>query len=189
MSDEENGYFALVRLAEVSKKYKEGRGAGWLAQRFDEERDYLLEVASDATRNYRPLFSEIVDRFPKGAVLEELTSEQLADFAAVSMSNNVLTNTVKEIGLLAARRDLIQSYVALERAWAAGEEVQALEDLVPTYLPEIPIDPFDGNPLKFDPEKRVLYSIGQDRIDSGGVVKKEGAMRDHNEIVIAFPER
>ncbi len=45
-----------------------------------------------------------------------------------------------------------------------------LGELVPDYLPEIPIDPFDGLPLKYrlDDEGAVVYSVFQDGIDNGG---------------------
>ncbi|HEX2972612.1 MAG TPA: hypothetical protein VHP11_09785 [Tepidisphaeraceae bacterium] len=52
-----------------------------------------------------------------------------------------------------------------------GQLPTKLEDLCPAYLSEIPIDPFDGQPmrLKIDGEQAVVYSVGPDRKDDGGV--------------------
>jgi hypothetical protein len=46
-----------------------------------------------------------------------------------------------------------------------------LEDLVPEYLAQVPLDPFDGMPLrgKRVGDDLVLFSIGRDQKDDGGV--------------------
>jgi hypothetical protein len=45
-----------------------------------------------------------------------------------------------------------------------------LADLVPTFLPEVPLDPYDGRPLRYRGREKgyVVYSIGEDRTDDGG---------------------
>ena len=47
----------------------------------------------------------------------------------------------------------------------------SLEALVPDYLAELPRDPFDGAPLRYSAERRVLWSIGVDLRDGGGVAE------------------
>jgi hypothetical protein len=53
-----------------------------------------------------------------------------------------------------------------------GRRPQTLGDLVPNYLPEIPLDPFaeDGSAIGYAPEGRpaILYSVGPDGVDDGG---------------------
>jgi hypothetical protein len=51
-----------------------------------------------------------------------------------------------------------------------GRLPEALSDLVPDYLPSVPIDPYSGQPLVYRPqgESFLLYSVGQDRRDDGG---------------------
>ena len=50
----------------------------------------------------------------------------------------------------------------------------ALEELVPGYLPEVPKDPFDdGRPIKYNPETRVLYTVGPDRAFTGKLPSKD----------------
>ncbi|MGA2499073.1 MAG: hypothetical protein ABSH20_15130 [Tepidisphaeraceae bacterium] len=53
---------------------------------------------------------------------------------------------------------------------AKGQLPPTLESLMPEYLTEIPLDPFDGKPLrtKLTAEKLVIYSIGPDLKDDGG---------------------
>lgn len=43
-----------------------------------------------------------------------------------------------------------------------------LQDLVPKYITSIPEDPFNGKTIKYSPEKKLIYSVGKDIIDSGG---------------------
>jgi hypothetical protein len=40
-----------------------------------------------------------------------------------------------------------------------GEIPISLDKLVPKYISKIPRDPFDGEPVRFDPEKRIIYSV------------------------------
>ncbi|MDX2119364.1 MAG: hypothetical protein SFY96_14400 [Planctomycetota bacterium] len=60
----------------------------------------------------------------------------------------------------------LAGYRARHGAWPA-----ALDELVPSYLPRVPLDPFDGKPLRYRLKdgKPLLYSIGADLEDNGGV--------------------
>ena len=51
-----------------------------------------------------------------------------------------------------------------------GRRPEKLADLVPRYLPKVPIDPFDAKPLKYRPDlsKPVLYSVADDGVDDRG---------------------
>jgi len=75
--------------------------------------------------------------------------------------------------ITAMRRDALVATIALHRyklnnnRWPA-----ALRDLVPGYLDAIPIDRFDGKPLRYridDLGEPILYSIGANFIDDAGV--------------------
>lgn len=54
-----------------------------------------------------------------------------------------------------------------------GRLPESLRELVPGYLPYVPLDPFDGNQLRYSKEKRVIYSLGEDLKDSGGIGEKD----------------
>jgi len=47
----------------------------------------------------------------------------------------------------------------------------SLQTLAPKYLPSVPADPFDGNPLRYRAwaDGFVVYSLGSDQVDNGGV--------------------
>jgi hypothetical protein len=51
-----------------------------------------------------------------------------------------------------------------------GDWPQAVADLVPGYLPAVPLDPFDGQPLRYrrTDSGAVIYSVGEDGRDDGG---------------------
>ena len=53
-----------------------------------------------------------------------------------------------------------------------GKPPAKLDDLVPKYLPALPLDPFAAapQPLKYinDPDKPIVYSVGEDGVDGGG---------------------
>jgi len=87
------------------------------------------------------------------------------------------TGRVAELSLRAQTHvDLARTALAIERyRLATGKVPERLEELVPQYLKEVPIDPFDGQPIRYkrtDPGYR-LYSILEDGRDNGGKDKTE----------------
>jgi len=70
-----------------------------------------------------------------------------------------------------ARRIVITA-IALKRFQLKhGAVPQNLDELVPEFLVSVPIDPFDGKPLKYHPNADKtfrLYGVGEDGIDDGG---------------------
>jgi hypothetical protein len=104
-----------------------------------------------------------------------------------------LFSTMPGGSISTARRDfgrrsilsLLQLRVAFERyRLRHGRWPESLEALLPDYLDAIPKDWMDGNPLRYNPAKRRIYSVGEDLIDADGEADKPGALRDRNEIVI-----
>jgi hypothetical protein len=57
----------------------------------------------------------------------------------------------------------MRSYVLTERAYPSS-----LADLSPSYLIELPTDPFTGKPLKYDRLRKVIYSLGPEKKDVKG---------------------
>lgn len=70
-----------------------------------------------------------------------------------------------------------------------GRFAERLEDLVPEYLPELPLDPFTNRPFIFIPEtnKFRLYSTGPDAVDNGGIQKKLNEMPPPGEDLLLMP--
>jgi len=78
-----------------------------------------------------------------------------------------------------ARYIALRTALAIERHRLAhkGRMPSSLEELVPAYLPAVPRDAFDNQPLRFKllPRGYVLYSIGADGVDDGGLEKTNNA--------------
>ena len=68
-----------------------------------------------------------------------------------------------------------------------GELPAQLDALVPGILPAVPLDPFDGKPIRYDRERRIVWAVGEDGVDGGGV-GEPGSWRDAD-IVVAIPQR
>jgi hypothetical protein len=49
-----------------------------------------------------------------------------------------------------------------------GSFPKQLNKLVPDFIDSIPIDPFDGKTMRYSEAKGLVYSVGEDLIDSGG---------------------
>jgi len=63
----------------------------------------------------------------------------------------------------------IKAIVALKHYQSReGELPEELAALVPDYLSELPIDPFNGRPLMYSKSDGWLYSVGDNFIDNGG---------------------
>lgn len=64
-----------------------------------------------------------------------------------------------------------------------------LEELVPRYLSDLPTDPMDGNPLRYDPAQRKVWSIGRNLVDDGGAPLDpfDGYNSEKGDIVVKIP--
>lgn len=64
-----------------------------------------------------------------------------------------------------------ETAMALERyrLGHAGQLPASLNTLAPVYLNQVPLDPFNGQPLRFKrlPKGYAIYSVGADRQDDG----------------------
>lgn len=72
---------------------------------------------------------------------------------------------------------------------AHGVFPPTLDALVPEYLDDMPVDPFDGRPLRFvvKPDKCLIYSVGPDGKDDGGLPYDEKSMT--GDFVLSLPLR
>jgi hypothetical protein len=89
-----------------------------------------------------------------------------------------LTAYVEAVTRGNAQSEAALTAIAIERyRRQQGEPPERLGALVPQFLPQLPVDPFDGQPLRYvvQPDQYLLYSVGQDRVDNGG---PEDSLRD-----------
>lgn len=75
-----------------------------------------------------------------------------------------------------AHLDLARTALAIERCrLATGKVPERLDDLVPKYLEQVPLDPFDGQPIRYRRTEPgyILYSVREDGEDNGGKEQHE----------------
>ncbi len=80
----------------------------------------------------------------------------------------------------AAQIDCTRVALGIERyRLAKGALPKVLDDLVPQYIDKVPIDPFDGEPLRYKLTEPgyIVYSIGEDGTDEGGLEKGKVAQK------------
>ena len=137
----------------------------------DEDIEVFRELIADEQR--------ITDQPPAQYVAEwEKAGRQAFDFRARSrhgcVAGMLITGLAcRTMAITAdAERRLALTAVAVCRFRAArGRLPSALAELSPEFLTVIPRDPFDGRPLRMKKtgESLVLYSIGEDGKDDGGI--------------------
>jgi hypothetical protein len=63
----------------------------------------------------------------------------------------------------------VQALVALRAYGQAHDGLpESLDALVPEFLEQLPVDAFDGQPIRYDQKGGVVYSVGEDFEDHGG---------------------
>jgi hypothetical protein len=87
----------------------------------------------------------------------------------------ILEKRSREECILAATRIMVACKIYQKKE---GKLPADLQSLVPLYLPSIPVDPFDGKPLRYSPSKGIVYSVGRDLKDSGGSARPRGENKE-----------
>jgi hypothetical protein len=103
----------------------------------------------------------------------------------------------KQVAHAQSEADLAMVACALERyRLALGQYPVELSALVPRFASTLPHDIINGQPLKYhrtDNGRFILYSIGWNEKDDGGVVATKGnpphADNDQGDWVWQYPER
>ena len=109
-----------------------------------------------------------------GTMLHDMLLPALAELQATKYVENML---VRATWLLFA----IKCY-KLE----TGQLPETLDALVPDYIDKVPLDPYDGRPMRYSREKKRVYSIGEDLKDVGGLDGAEFSDRDEPTFPIEF---
>ena len=129
-----------------------------------------------------PACMEAADQWAPGA--EALVSDAKAKGCRVAAAmlpplNGTMEKEADCVGQLRAA----QAALAVERyRLGTGSALpDSLGQLVPKYLVAVPDDPYDGKPLRYKkltPKAYVVYSIGRNRVDDGGVPKPTAGNAD-----------
>lgn len=105
----------------------------------------------------------------RGSVMDWISSnaygDYLLDLTGSEMEERILNNGDKAI----ATRCLTLARVALLLHHAKHGELPAdLSALTPGLLPAVPLDPYDGKALRYDPAAEIVWSVGVNHTDEGG---------------------
>jgi len=155
--------------------------------------NYYLPVANVAQGTFSPELA----RHGDAAVAAEVKSPSPFNMLE-RMVLPALGNAAKKFAYGQASADLARTAIALERyRLARGEFPEALDALGPQFIAQVPHDVMGGQPLKYRREadgRFVLYSIGWNGTDDGGVVVfKKGAKPsvdlDQGDWVWRYPPR
>ena len=125
---------------------------------------YLRDMAQLITAARRP-WPEPLDAIVGNAVKSGKKPSKLTSSSAVLVRLTTQTLTVVRCTILA---------IAIERYRRShGELPGSLDEVFPTYINSIPLDPFTGKKLLYshDEETYAVYSTGVNRQDDGGSIK------------------
>jgi hypothetical protein len=76
---------------------------------------------------------------------------------------------IERVDVIQARCSVTRLTIGLKAYYIDHQELpDRLEDLVTDYVHAIPVDPFDGESLRYDKKQAILYSVGSDFVDNGG---------------------
>lgn len=122
-----------------------------------------LVAASKDSRQAARVSREIEQQVGQLRMYQPLTSTLMPSF-----SRAFDLNTRLEAQSRAARTGLAAERYRLD----TGRFPPSLEALTPRYLQQVPLDPFDDQPLRYklDEPGVVIYSVGEDLKDDGGLV-------------------
>lgn len=140
--------------------------------------DYWQASIDNANKNY------CKDINPMEAVkVKNLKLETTTDYLKLLFTENAIGKRINDVAsVILNSNGLIYQRCAEDFSWASaklllaiklyqmdnGKIITSLNELAPNYISEIPNDPFDGQPIRFLPEKRIIYSVGKDFKDDGG---------------------
>ncbi len=134
-----------------------------------DRRRFLSAMEDMITASQRPLHEAL-------PMMEALDPRLQAERSWIPSFTDSFVPAMTRVGVAFARDAATlasaQASVAVERYRLAhgGAVPEQLRDLVPAFLPAVPMDPFDGKPLRFrrDDSGYSLYSVGEDRQDNEG---------------------
>ena len=103
------------------------------------------------------IISRLLHGNATGAILNDMNLEGFRGTLVVKCRENVSVQSTRV--LLALRAFQITNHRA----------ANSLQELVPGFLAAVPLDDFDGKPLRYNPALKEVYSVGPDLKDTGGI--------------------
>ena len=171
----------LGQISWFSEHYTErlssAQPAGWRLwwYRLNGQRDvdciYCFDIVEELIEAQELSFPERLEKTQE--IQDRLNDLPRTRFLAGAFRPPMLRATVEEARAIARLRATIAALGVERFRLANGRLPDKLSDLVPKYLDAVPLDPFDGKPLRYKKLKKGfrVYSIGKDKKDDGGVEK------------------
>jgi hypothetical protein len=143
---------------------------------------FYRNAIGNADRIYAKVDLDYPGRFdPSEPVLD-----RKALFMPNSMGKYLVSGLAPSIDKIISRKCLVQANVAGLRLKIAlrlyeqkhGQLPDDLKALVPEFLKEIPIDPYDGQPFRYSKTEKKVWAVGSNLKDDGGKMRKDTEMVD-----------
>jgi hypothetical protein len=117
----------------------------------------------------KPLYART--EYPDAVLSKDLEAYERTAAIPIHLLMPALTAMGMVTETVTLRRDAALAAIALELFHRQkGHYPPTLQELVPQFLPAVPMDRFDGGPLKYvlRDGKPLIYSVGKDGVDDGG---------------------
>ncbi|HUA67704.1 MAG TPA: hypothetical protein VMA13_04075, partial [Candidatus Saccharimonadales bacterium] len=138
--------------------------------------------AVETNRVFNPAYTNMLNRLAVIGITNEpdnwlLSKLDVPDYRRLfSEFSDSMSVVVRKTMAAEASKRIVITAIALKRYQLKhGNYPADLNSLVPEFLPAVPLDPVDGQPLRYRPNADgtfLLYSIGDDGVDDGGVPGK-----------------
>lgn len=130
--------------------------------------EIVRELAQPTERREFPIYNEIEAKISKEGYQRFLTRNMIGSLLSAILLPAV-HGLIENVDIIQAQSNATRlSLVMKAYHQDHGKLPTRIEDLVPDYIDSIPVDPFDGAPLRYDKEQAILYSVGNDFVDDGG---------------------
>lgn len=134
--------------------------------------DIYSEVLSEAHKPNKERTLVLIDRISNEEENRPFGWWFSRNIAGKMLFTDLMSSTRKVLELVDQR---IANSQSLRIAYALksyynqnGTLPEKLSALIPEYMKAIPLDPFDGEPMRYSKERGIVYSVGNDYIDNGG---------------------
>jgi len=173
----------------IGRAYRAGDGFLAVTGLADRDRRLILETMEQGIALSDEDSPAALEQFENVYIKATERAQQFPQRILSAMMLPSLQRVGTRFAAFEARRRAALAAVAVEhhRLGHQGRLPENLAALVPEFLPQAPIDPFDGQALRYHTLSKgyVIYSVGRDRHDDGGKEHPEkGEAKDYDETFI-----
>jgi hypothetical protein len=179
--------FELIESGELGLGGLDGAVRGGDSRSLEDK--YFSWWTVSGVRAEHPLFLSLMTRFVEAAKLplhEQAAAERAVEEELKAQSpwsvrvTRLLVPAVNKFGDATRRhhanvRSMLVTIAAERYRRAEGHWPATLNDLAPKFVGAVPLDPYDGKPLRYRklPDGVVVYSVGLDGTDDSGHIDRE----------------